>query len=65
MQITQCTLNSSLISLTNELICFINRSTDASAPVFNNVVIASVAMDRFVSVINCSKSTLHEITACG
>lgn len=41
------TLNSSLISFTNVLICFINLSTDDSAPVFRSVVIASVAIERF------------------
>lgn len=74
-------LNSSGISDTNELICFMRRSTDASAPVFSNVVMASVAasgvfpsplqntnlapMERFGSVINCSKSILHAATAAG
>lgn len=41
------------------------RSTDDSAPVLRRVVMASVAIERFWSVISCSKSTLHEITACG
>ena len=52
-------LNSSLISDINEVICFIKRSTDDSLPVFKSVVMASVAMLRFESVIKDSMSRLH------
>lgn len=42
---TMVTLNSSEISDMKVDICFINRSTLDSFPVFNNVVIANVAID--------------------
>ena len=40
-------------------------SIEVSAPVFNRVVIARVAMDRFESEISISKSILHAETALG
>jgi hypothetical protein len=46
-------------------ICFINRSTEASFPVFNKVVIAKVATLRFWSVIRFSMSKLQGDTAAG
>lgn len=48
-----------------ELICFIRRSTLASVPVFNKVVMAKVAMDLFGSVIKFSISRLHCETEAG
>ncbi|KOX75644.1 Synaptotagmin-1 [Melipona quadrifasciata] len=47
---TTTTLNSSEISDTKVAICFIRRSTELSAPVFNKVVIANVAMDLLESI---------------
>ena len=58
-------LNSSEISLMKVEICFINRSTDDSEPVFSNVVMANVAIERFESVIKFSRSRLHAVTAEG
>ena len=40
-------------------------SIEVSAPVFNRVVIARVAMDRFESEISISRSILHAATALG
>ena len=40
-------------------------SIEVSAPVFNRVVIARVAMDRFESEISVSRSILHAETALG
>ena len=40
-------------------------SIEVSAPVFNRVVIARVAMDRFESEISISRSILHAETALG
>ena len=81
MASTTTVLNWSEISERNEEICFINRSTPASFPVWRipqrfrticrleltlrRVVMANVAMDRFESVINVSRSTLHAVTAPG
>src|SRR5699024_1838693 len=62
---TTTILNSSDISDIKEAICFISRSTELSLPVFKRVVIASVAIDRFGSVIRFSRSTLHDITSFG
>merc|ERR1719376_1745149 len=62
---TTTTLNSSLISLMNEAICFINRSTLDSLPVLSKVVMASVAMLLFTSVIKFSRSKLQVVTADG
>lgn len=45
------TLNSSDISVTKEVIFFMSTSTDASPPVFNSVVIANVAIERWESAI--------------
>lgn len=59
------TLNSSEISETNEEICFMSRSTLLSLPVLSRVVMASVAMLRFESVIRFSRSKLHAVTADG
>jgi hypothetical protein len=59
------TLNSSKISETKEAICFMSRSTEASPPFFNKVVMASVAIERFESVIRFSKSKLQAVTAAG
>ncbi|KAG7272285.1 hypothetical protein CRUP_018583 [Coryphaenoides rupestris] len=59
------TLNSSEISDTKEEICFMRRSTLLSLPVFSSVVMASVAMLRFESVIRFSRSRLHAVTADG
>lgn len=59
------TLNSSEISETKEEICFMRRSTLLSLPVFSSVVMASVAMLRFESVIRFSRSRLHAVTADG
>ncbi|OMH78757.1 hypothetical protein AX774_g5568 [Zancudomyces culisetae] len=55
--------NSSLISAIKLCICPINRSTDASFPVFNNVVIAKVATGLLLSLISPSISTLHTCAA--
>ena len=41
------------------------RSTDDSAPVLRSVVMASVAIERFESVIRFSRSRLHAVTAAG
>ena len=79
---TTTVLNWSDISDKNDEICFINRSTPASLPVYKSkihqmknermkwntlrrVVIANVAIDRFESVINVSRSTLQAVTAAG
>lgn len=59
------TLNSSEISDTNEEICFMSRSTLLSLPVLSRVVMASVAMLRFESVMRFSRSKLHAVTADG
>lgn len=61
----QSTLNSSEISETNEEICFMSLSTLLSLPVLSRVVMASVAMLRFESVIRFSRSKLHAVTADG
>ena len=42
-----------------------SRSTDDSAPVLRSVVMASVAIERFESVIRFSRSRLHAVTAAG
>mmetsp|Transcript_3374 Transcript_3374/g.9898 ORF Transcript_3374/g.9898 Transcript_3374/m.9898 type:complete len:225 (-) Transcript_3374:1032-1706(-) len=65
MAITTTILNSSAISFINEDICFIRRSTEDSDPVFNKVVMASVAIERLPSAIRDSISSLHFITADG
>mmetsp|Transcript_23078 Transcript_23078/g.57785 ORF Transcript_23078/g.57785 Transcript_23078/m.57785 type:complete len:222 (+) Transcript_23078:1236-1901(+) len=65
MACTTMTLNSSPISRMKLPICFIRRSTLASAPVFRSVVMAYVATLRFTSVIKFSRSELHTITAVG
>ena len=45
--------------------CFNNRSTEFSLPVFKRVVIAKVAMERLASPINASRSSLHlDTTHC-
>mmetsp|Transcript_7502 Transcript_7502/g.23721 ORF Transcript_7502/g.23721 Transcript_7502/m.23721 type:complete len:209 (+) Transcript_7502:2842-3468(+) len=62
---TTITLNSSAISLMKVVICFISRSTPASEPVLSRVVIASVAIERFASLIRPSRSMLHGVTAAG
>ena len=65
MASTTTILNSSAISLMNEVICFISRSTPDSEPVFSSVVIANVAMLRLESLIRPSMSMLHGVTASG
>jgi len=65
MASTTVTLNSSVMSLMNVLICFINRSTEASLPVLRRVVMANVAMDRLVLDMRASISGLHCRTASG
>lgn len=62
---TTTILNSSAISDIKLVICFIKRSTLASLPVFNSVVIASVAMLLFWSKIKLSMSMLQFVTAKG
>lgn len=62
---TTTILNSSAISDIKLVICFIKRSTLASLPVFNSVVIASVAMLLFWSEIKLSMSMLQFVTAKG
>jgi hypothetical protein len=49
----------------NDVICFIRRSTEDSLPVFNSVVMASVAMERFWSEIKLSMSMLQLVTVSG
>ena len=53
------------ISDTNTEICFMSLSMDDSFPVFNNVVIAKVAIDRFWSEIRFSISRLQLVTESG
>mmetsp|Transcript_31656 Transcript_31656/g.97836 ORF Transcript_31656/g.97836 Transcript_31656/m.97836 type:complete len:229 (+) Transcript_31656:1560-2246(+) len=65
MAVTTTILNSSAISFMNEEICFIRRSTDDSEPVLSKVVIAKVAIERLLSVMSDSISSLHLITAAG
>jgi len=62
---TTTILNSSAISDMKEVICFISRSTPDSEPVLSSVVIASVAIERFESLISPSMSMLHGVTASG
>mmetsp|Transcript_25799 Transcript_25799/g.42621 ORF Transcript_25799/g.42621 Transcript_25799/m.42621 type:complete len:209 (-) Transcript_25799:946-1572(-) len=62
---TTTILKSSAISDMKEVICFMSRSTPDSLPVFNNVVIARVAIERLESLINPSISMLHGVTASG
>jgi len=65
MASTTTILNSSAISLMKEVICFMRRSTPDSEPVLSRVVIASVAIERFESLISPSISILHGVTASG
>lgn len=62
---TTVTLNSSVMSAMNVLICFISRSTEASFPVLRRVVMAKVAMLRLVFEMRLSISGLHCRTASG
>lgn len=62
---TIVTLNSSVMSDMNVLICFISRSTLDSLPVLSKVVMANVAMERFELEIRPSMSGLHWRTASG
>mmetsp|Transcript_2163 Transcript_2163/g.6155 ORF Transcript_2163/g.6155 Transcript_2163/m.6155 type:complete len:209 (+) Transcript_2163:566-1192(+) len=62
---TTTILNSSAISDMKEVICFMRRSTPDSEPVLRSVVIASVAIDRFESLMSPSMSMLHGVTASG
>ena len=62
---TTTILNSSEISDMKEEICFMRRSTLLSFPVLSSVVIASVAILRFTSVIRFSRSRLQAVTAAG
>ena len=62
---TTTILNSSEISDIKFEICFINRSTELSDPVFKRVVMAKVAIDLLVSVIKFSRSRLQAVTADG
>mmetsp|Transcript_12633 Transcript_12633/g.31109 ORF Transcript_12633/g.31109 Transcript_12633/m.31109 type:complete len:206 (-) Transcript_12633:961-1578(-) len=65
MASTTTILNSSVMSLMKPVICFMRRSTDAALPVLSSVVMASVAIERFTSVIRFSMSRLHVVTASG
>ena len=65
MALTTTILNSSPISPMKEEICFISRSTLPSLPVFNRVVMASVAMLRLLSLTRFSISSLHLLTTTG
>jgi hypothetical protein len=65
MASTMVTLNSSVISDMKVLICFISLSTLDSFPVLSRVVIANVAIERFVLEIRLSISGLHWRTASG
>mmetsp|Transcript_21656 Transcript_21656/g.69953 ORF Transcript_21656/g.69953 Transcript_21656/m.69953 type:complete len:209 (+) Transcript_21656:1172-1798(+) len=65
MASTTTILKSSAISDMKDVICFISRSTPDSEPVLSKVVMASVAMDRFESLISPSMSMLHGVTAIG
>ena len=47
------------------MICFISRSTPDSEPVLSSVVMASVAMERFESLMRPSMSMLQGVTAIG
>ena len=58
-------LNSSVMSPMNVEICFINRSTLPSLPVFRSVVMAKVAMERFELEMRVSISGLQDWTAVG
>lgn len=58
-------LNSSAMSFMKVEICFISRSTLLSSPVLSSVVIASVPIDRFESVMSASMSSLHLVTHTG
>ena len=49
----------------NDVICFISRSTPLSDPVLSRVVMASVAIERFESLISPSMSMLQGVTARG
>ena len=62
---TIVTLNSSVMSDMKVLICFISLSTLDSFPVFKRVVMANVAIERFVLEIRLSISGLHWRTASG
>ena len=62
---TIVTLNSSVISDMNVLICVMSRSTDDSFPVLSSVVMANVAIDRFEFEMRLSISWLHGRTASG
>lgn len=65
MASTTTILNSSAISLIKPLICLSSRSTELSLPVLSSVVMASVAMLRFWSVMSVSMSMLQLVTAMG
>mmetsp|Transcript_26436 Transcript_26436/g.62095 ORF Transcript_26436/g.62095 Transcript_26436/m.62095 type:complete len:209 (-) Transcript_26436:1067-1693(-) len=62
---TTVILNSSAISVRNAEICFKSRSMEFSDPVFSKVVIARVAMERLVSPMRASRSSLHFETTRG
>mmetsp|Transcript_5709 Transcript_5709/g.12563 ORF Transcript_5709/g.12563 Transcript_5709/m.12563 type:complete len:209 (-) Transcript_5709:1060-1686(-) len=62
---TTTILKSSAISDMKDVICFISRSTPLSLPVLSSVVIASVAIERFESLMRPSMSMLHGVTASG
>mmetsp|Transcript_59614 Transcript_59614/g.136746 ORF Transcript_59614/g.136746 Transcript_59614/m.136746 type:complete len:209 (+) Transcript_59614:1733-2359(+) len=65
MASTTTILKSSAISDMKEVICFISRSTPDSEPVLSSVVMASVAIERFESLISPSMSMLQGVTASG
>mmetsp|Transcript_13061 Transcript_13061/g.42265 ORF Transcript_13061/g.42265 Transcript_13061/m.42265 type:complete len:209 (-) Transcript_13061:918-1544(-) len=62
---TTTILKSSAISDMKDVICFISRSTPDSEPVLSSVVMASVAMERFESLMRPSMSMLQGVTAIG
>jgi len=65
MASTTTILNSSAMSVMNEPICLSRRSTLLSLPVLSSVVMASVAMLRFWSLMRLSMSMLQLVTASG
>ena len=65
MASTIVTLNSSVMSDMNVLICFISLSTLDSLPVLRRVVMAKVAIERLLFEIKLSMSGLHCRTASG
>lgn len=62
---TTTILKSSAMSLMKPLICLSSLSTLPSFPVLSSVVMASVAIERFWSVIRLSMSMLQLVTAMG